>query len=127
MSKKYTQEHEWLEPLENGRWRVGITEFAQEQLGDIVMVETPEVGRKVKAGEECAVIESVKSASDVYAPADGEVTAVNEELADNPALVNESAEERGWLWEMTLDDAGADAVDGMMNRDAYDQFARESE
>ena len=68
MSKKYTKEHEWLEPAADGRWRVGITEFAQEQLGDIVMVELPETGRKVAAGDECAVIESVKSASDVYAP-----------------------------------------------------------
>ena len=125
MSKKYTQEHEWLEPQEDGRWRVGITEFAQEQLGDIVMVELPEAGRRVRAGEECAVIESVKSASDVYAPAEGEIVAVNEALADNPALVNEEAEGGGWLWEMTLQDA--DALADLMERDAYDQFARESE
>lgn len=125
MSKKYTQEHEWLQPLDNGRWRVGITEFAQEQLGDIVMVELPEVGRKVEAGEECAVIESVKSASDVFAPASGEITAVNDELADNPALVNDDAEGKGWLMEMTLDDPKS--ADAMMTRAAYDEFARENE
>ena len=125
MSKKYTQEHEWLEPLEGGRWRLGVTEYAQEQLGDIVMVELPEVGRKVAAGEECAVIESVKSASDVFAPAAGEIVAVNEELADNPALVNEDAEGKGWLMEIILSDPGD--AEAMMDADAYEQFARESE
>lgn len=125
MSKKYTKEHEWLEPGENGRWRVGITEFAQEQLGDIVMVELPEVGRKVADGEECAVIESVKSASDVFAPAEGEIVAINEDLADNPALVNEDAEGAGWLMEIVLADPAA--VAGMMDCDAYEAFARESE
>ena len=89
------------------------------------MVELPEVGRKVASGEECAVIESVKSASDVYAPASGEVVAVNDALADNPALVNEDAEGGGWLMEIVLDDASA--VDEMMDRAAYDEFARESE
>ena len=125
MSKKYTKEHEWLEPLDGGRWRVGITEFAQEQLGDIVMVELPEVGRKVDAGEECAVIESVKSASDVFAPAAGEVAAVNDELGENPALVNEDAEGKGWLMEMTL--ANPADAEAMMTREAYDEFAREGE
>ena len=125
MSKKYTKEHEWLEPAADGRWRVGITEFAQEQLGDIVMVELPETGRKVAAGDECAVIESVKSASDVYAPVAGEIVAVNEELADNPALVNEDAEGKGWLMEIALADSGA--VGDMMDRAAYEEFARENE
>lgn len=125
MSKKYTKEHEWLEPQEGGRWRTGITEYAQEQLGDIVMVELPEVGRKVSAGEECAVIESVKSASDVFAPAAGEIVAVNEELADNPALVNEDAEGKGWLMEIALTNPGD--ADAMMDAAAYEQFARESE
>ena len=125
MSKQYTKEHEWLEPLENGRWRVGVTEYAQEQLGDIVMVELPEVGRKVAAGEECAVIESVKSASDVFAPVAGEIVAVNEELTDNPALLNEDAEGGGWLMEV-IPDAAPDAG-AMMDADAYERFARESE
>ena len=125
MSKKYTKEHEWLAPAADGRWRVGITEFAQEQLGDIVMVELPETGRKVAAGDECAVIESVKSASDVYAPVAGEIVAVNEELADNPALVNEDAEGKGWLMEIALADPGA--VGDMMDRAAYEEFARENE
>ena len=125
MSKKYTQKHEWLQPLEDGRWRIGITEYAQEQLGDIVMVELPDVGQNFVTDDECAVIESVKSASDVFAPASGEVAAVNEALADNPALVNEDAEGEGWLMEITLSDPGE--VDSLMDSEAYQAFAKESE
>jgi glycine cleavage system H protein len=95
MSKQYTQEHEWIEDVGNGRFRVGITDFAQEQLGDVVSVELPEVGQYVAQKEECAVIESVKAASDIYAPISGEVAAVNETLIDNPGLVNESPEDGG--------------------------------
>lgn len=118
--KQYTREHEWIEPAEGGKCRVGITCFAQEQLGDVVSVELPEVGQKLAKGGECAVIESVKAASDIYAPASGEVAAVNEELADNPALVNEDPENTGWLWEMSVADAGD--LEGLMDAAEYAAF-----
>ena len=124
MSKKYSKEHEWIEP--NGdNWRVGITNFAQEQLGDVVAVELPEVGKTLSAGEECAVIESVKAASDIYSPAAGAVTAVNTQLEDDPALVNSAAESDGWLWEMSLE--SPDALDELMDADAYAKFVEEEE
>ncbi|MDM5147513.1 glycine cleavage system protein GcvH [Candidatus Persebacteraceae bacterium Df01] len=122
MSKQYTQEHEWIEDVGNGRFRVGITDFAQEQLGDVVSVELPEVGQYVAQKEECAVIESVKAASDIYAPISGEVAAVNETLIDNPGLVNESPEDGGWLWEMTTDAAAEELMDAT----AYAAFVEEA-
>lgn len=124
MSKRYTEEHEWIEPSGSG-YRVGITEFAQEQLGDVVAVELPQVGQTVEENEECGVIESVKAASDIYAPAAGEITAVNEDLEDNPGLVNESPENDGWLWEMTL--ADEEVLDGLMDAEAYQKFVEDSE
>ncbi|MGI9298506.1 MAG: glycine cleavage system protein GcvH [Gammaproteobacteria bacterium] len=119
--KQYTKEHEWIEAVGEGRYRIGVTDFAQEQLGDVVSVELPEVGASLAAGAECAVIESVKAASDIYAPAAGEVAAVNDALADNPELVNQSPEGDGWLWEMSVSDAGALA--GLMDEAAYREFA----
>ncbi len=102
MAKQYTRNHEWIEMAEDtGSWRVGITQYAQEQLGDIVMAELPDVGRTVVAGEECAVIESVKAASDIYAPLEGEITRINEDLAGSPELINEQAEGAGWLFEIS--------------------------
>ena len=121
--KKYTKEHEWLQ-ARNGAYRVGVSEHAQDQLGDVVAVELPEVGAQLQAGGDCAVIESVKAASEVYAPASGEVTAVNEELADNPQLINESAEDKGWLWEMTVSDSSA--LDGLMSEDEYRAFVADN-
>jgi glycine cleavage system H protein len=85
---KYTASHEWVKTEADGTITVGITFHAQEQLGDVVFIESPEVGRKVKQGEECAVIESVKAAADIYAPVSGEVTAANQDVADNPEQVN---------------------------------------
>lgn len=119
--KQYTKEHEWIEKVGDGRYRIGVTDFAQEQLGDVVSVELPEVGASLSAGAECAVVESVKAASDIYAPADGEVSAVNDALADNPALVNESPEADGWLWEMSVSDEGA--LSDLMDEAAYREFA----
>jgi glycine cleavage system H protein len=124
MSKKYTKEHEWIE-ADGDSYRVGITHYAQEQLGDVVTVELPETGRTLAAGEECAVIESVKAASDIYSPAAGEVTAINDALADDPAMINESPESDGWLWKMTLADAGI--LDGLMDADAYAKFVEEAQ
>jgi glycine cleavage system H protein len=124
MSKKYTKDHEWIEAA-GDVWRVGITAYAQEQLGDVVAVELPEAGRALAAGEECAVIESVKAASDIYSPAAGEVCAVNEALADNPALVNEAAEGDGWLWEMRLNNP--QDVAELMDEAAYQTFVEEAQ
>ena len=120
--KQYTREHEWIESVGEWRYRVGITNFAQEQLGDVVSVELPETGQTLAKGGECAVIESVKAASDIYAPAAGEVSAINEKLADNPALVNESPEDAGWLWEMSAD---AGELTGLMDAAQYAAFAAE--
>lgn len=99
----YTEDHEWLR-VEGGVATVGITDYAQEQLGDIVFVELPEVGKALSKGDTAIVVESVKAASDVYAPVDGEITAVNETLSSDPALVNSAATGEGWLWKMKLSD-----------------------
>jgi glycine cleavage system H protein len=96
---KYTDSHEWVRWESDGSATVGITDFAQESLGDLVFVELPEVGRAVKAGESCAVVESVKAASDVYAPIDGEVMSVNPELAEHPELINADAFS-AWLFRL---------------------------
>lgn len=125
MSKKYTREHEWIETVASGGYRIGVTDYAQEQLGDVVAVELPDVGRELSLNEECAVIESVKAASDIYSPIAGVITAVNESLNDNPALVNESPEADGWLWEMTLNDEGGLAA--LMDGEAYAKFIAESQ
>jgi glycine cleavage system H protein len=100
---RYTKDHEWIR-LDGEIAVVGITEHAQSQLGDVVFVELPEIGKKVGAGEEAAVVESVKAASEVYAPAAGEVVAVNDALADAPATVNEDAEGKGWFLKLKLAD-----------------------
>ncbi|MCC0026441.1 MAG: glycine cleavage system protein GcvH [Zhengella sp.] len=117
MSKTYfTEDHEWIR-VENGVATVGITNHAQEQLGDLVFVELPEPGKTVSKGDAAVVVESVKAASDVYAPADGEITAANEALSSQPELVNSAAESDGWLWKMTLADESQ--LDGLMDADAY--------
>lgn len=112
----FTEDHEWLR-VEGGIATVGITDYAQEQLGDLVFVELPEVGRALAKGDTAVVVESVKAASDVYAPAEGEVTEVNEGLGTEPALVNSSATGDGWLWKMRLADEGQ--LSGLMDEAAY--------
>lgn len=112
----FTEDHEWLR-VEGGEATVGITDYAQEQLGDLVFVELPEIGRAVAKGDAIVVVESVKAASDVYAPVDGEVTAVNGALSSDPALVNSSATGEGWLWKMKLSDEGQ--LSGLMDEAAY--------
>ncbi len=116
---KYTQEHEWVRsPGEtDGSVRVGITYYAQDQLGDIVYVSLPAVGDAVTAGSPCGELESTKSVSDVYAPVDGEVVAVNESLDATPELVNSDPYGGGWLYELAP--ADATAVDGLMDATAY--------
>ncbi len=112
----YTEDHEWLR-VEGDIATVGITDYAQEQLGDLVFVELPEVGRALKKGDTAVVVESVKAASDVYAPADGEITEANEALSAEPALVNSAATGDGWLWKMKLADKAQ--LSGLMDEAAY--------
>jgi len=112
----YTEDHEWLR-VEGDIATVGITDYAQEQLGDLVFVELPEVGRTLKKGDTAVVVESVKAASDVYAPADGEITAVNDALSGEPALVNSAATGDGWLWKMKLADKAQ--LSGLMDEAGY--------
>jgi glycine cleavage system H protein len=112
----YTKDHEWIS-VDGATATVGITEHAQEQLGDLVFVELPDKGRKLTKGAEAVVVESVKAASDVYAPVSGEVIAINAELSGDPAMVNRSAEGDGWLFKMKLDDPGE--LSGLMDLAAY--------
>jgi glycine cleavage system H protein len=115
----YTEDHEWIR-VDGDIATVGITNYAQEQLGDIVFIELPEKGRGLVKGDAAVVVESVKAASDVYAPADGEVTAVNDALSSDPGAVNSAAEGDGWLWQMRLADPSQ--LDGFMDADAYKQM-----
>ena len=116
---KYTEEHEWV-LVENDVVTVGITNFAQDQLGDIVFVELPEVGDILEAGKTFGVVESVKAVSDVYAPVAGEVVAVNEALPDEPEALNNSPYDEGWLIKIKLTDPAV--LDGLMNVTAYKEF-----
>lgn len=117
MSKTYfTEDHEWLR-VEGNSATVGITQYAQEQLGDLVFVELPAKGKALTKGGAAVVVESVKAASDVYAPADGAVTEVNDALSSDPAIVNGSPEGDGWLWKMTL--SNPSQLDGLMDEAAY--------
>ena len=116
---RYTKEHEWIR-VEDGVGVVGITEYAQEQLGDIVYVELPEVGAEMTRGAEAAVVESVKAASEIYAPVGGEVTEVNQNLADNPGTVNTDAMGEGWFFKMKI--ADTDEVDRLMDGVAYQEY-----
>ena len=119
MAKKFSKEHEWLE-IDGDVATVGITDHAQQALGDIVYVELPEIGKKLSKDGDAAVVESVKAASDVYAPVDGEVVEANEELDANPALVNESPENDGWFFKIKLSDASQ--LDDLMDEAAYKAF-----
>ena len=118
---KYTDSHEWVEVLGDGTVRVGITDHAQALLGDMVYVELPEIGRTLAAKEECAVVESVKAASDVYSPVGGEVVSVNDELADAPELINNAAYTDGWMMTIKLSDAGE--LDALLTADQYTEVA----
>ena len=117
MAKTYfTEDHEWLR-VEGGVAIVGITDYAQEQLGDLVFVELPEIGRKLAKGDTAVVVESVKAASDVYAPVDGEITEANASLSADPSLVNSAATGDCWLWKMKLSDESQ--LDSLMDEAAY--------
>ena len=119
MPRYYTDEHEWID-VDGDTATVGITDYAQEQLGDIVFVELPESGAEVSKGKDAAVVESVKAASDVYAPISGEVTEANPALDDDPALVNSSPEDEGWFFKLTISDKSE--LEGLMDAKAYKSF-----
>ena len=117
---RYTEAHEWVRDLGEGVVRLGITDYAQSQLGDVVFVQLPAVGDSVTAGSAVGEVESTKSVSDIYAPLSGTVVAVNEALADAPELVNSGPYEDGWMLEVQLaDGGGADALDGLLDPAAY--------
>jgi glycine cleavage system H protein len=115
---KYTKSHEWVRVEGDGTAVIGITDHAQAALGDLVFVETPEVGATLAVGDACAVVESVKAASDVYSPVAGEVTEANEGLADAPEAVNQDPYGEGWIMRLKLDDPSA--VDGLMSAADYE-------
>ena len=119
---RYTKEHEWIR-VEGDTGTCGITEFAQEQLGDVVYVELPEVGRTVTQNEEVAVVESVKAASEIYAPVGGEIVAANDALAEEPAKVNEDATGAGWFFKIKLADPAE--LDALMDEPAYQAMVAE--
>ena len=119
MPRYYTEEHEWLD-VDGDIATVGITDFAQGQLGDIVFVEVPDTGAELSQGGDAAVVESVKAASDVYAPVDGTVTEGNAQLEEDPALVNSDPEGEGWFFRMTLGDKSQ--LEGLMDAKAYKAF-----
>ncbi len=117
---KYTETHQWVRVAEDGTATVGVTDFAQQQLGDVVYIGLPEVGDTVNGGEEAGVAESVKSASDVFSPVTGEVLKTNEALEDEPEKVNEDPYGEGWLFQVRLADTGE--LDGLMDHAAYGDF-----
>lgn len=120
---KYTKSHEWVRQAQNGALEVGITDHAQSALGDLVFVEVPDVGRALSAGEACAVVESVKAASDVYSPLAGKVVANNGALAGKPELLNEDPYGAGWLFR--LDAGGGANSSGLMSASDYEKFLAE--
>ena len=122
---KYSQGHEWVRLDDDGSVVIGITDHAQQALGELVYVELPETGQSVAVGDGCAVVESVKAASDVYAPVAGEVSGSNESLADEPERVNSDPYDKGWL--LRVMPANPQDLDALMDADAYEQFVAESD
>ena len=122
---KYTKTHEWVRTESDGSVTIGITDHAQELLGDMVFVELPETEVTYTSGDDCAVVESVKAASDIYCPIAGEITAVNEALADAPETINQDPYDTGWLFKLTPEDDGE--VDELLNPEAYIELVAEEE
>ena len=116
---RFTDDHEWIR-MEGDVATVGITDYAQEQLGDVVFVELPEAGKSLEKGKEAAVVESVKAASEIYAPLNGEVVEANDALTDDPSKVNGDPQGEGWFFKMTLSDPGQ--LEGLMDEAAYKAF-----
>jgi len=117
--KRYTRDHEWVQ-LDGDIATVGITDHAQEQLGELVFIELPELEREVAAGEACAVVESVKAASDVYSPLAGKIAEINETIVEDPSIVNSDSEGEGWFFRLELDDPAT--FEELMDQDAYDEY-----
>ncbi|XP_033613797.1 glycine cleavage system H protein, mitochondrial [Fukomys damarensis] len=124
LARKFTEKHEWI-TTENGIGTVGISNFAQEALGDVVYCSLPEVGTTLKKQDEFGALESVKAASELYSPLSGEVTEINEALAENPGLVNKSCYEDGWLIKMTVSDPSE--LDELMSEEAYEKYVKSIE
>lgn len=124
MTTYYSEDHEWVE-VEGDVATIGITDFAQKQLGDVVFVELPDVGKALEKGDEAAVVESVKAASEVYAPIDGEVSEVNAALEEDPALVNSDAESDAWFLKVKISDKSQ--LDDLMDEEAYKALVAEQE
>jgi glycine cleavage system H protein len=122
LNRKYTKDHEWIS-MDGSIGTVGISEYAQVQLGDVVFVEIPEVGMSYKKGDEAAVVESVKAASEVYAPVNGEIVEANNALEENPSIVNSDAEGRGWFYKIKVNSLSD--LDGLMDGEAYKLFVQE--
>ncbi len=122
---RYTKTHEWISLNDDGSVTVGITDHAQHLLGDLVFVELPDVGSTFAEGDDCAVIESVKAASDSYSPLDGEISEHNEALSDAPELINQDPYGDGWIFKLKPDDAGA--YDALMDADAYSELIAEED
>jgi glycine cleavage system H protein len=122
-TERFTNDHEWIR-VDDGIGTIGITNHAQDRLGDVVFVELPEVGRKAAKGEAVAVVESVKAASDIYAPVAGAVTEVNAALIDQPGLVNEGAEGKAWFFKLRIADPAE--LDTLMDRVTYDAFVKQA-
>lgn len=119
---KYSSEHEWVSPIVDGIVTLGITDFAQSELGDVVYVDLPEVGNTYAAGDSIGAVESVKAASDIYTPVSGEIVEVNEELDAEPGKVNSDASGEGWICKIKL--SAPDELDGLMDAAAYEEFCK---
>ncbi len=122
---RYTSSHEWVRANEDGTYSIGITDHAQELLGDMVFIEQPAIGDEFEAGQECGVVESVKAASDMYCPVSGEVVAINEALEDAPELVNSDPYNEGFIFTMKINDESE--LDELMDADAYEALLAEEE
>ena len=121
----YTREHEWIQMVDGNEALVGISDYAQEQLGEVVFVELPEIGTSVASGEDVSVIESVKAAGDLKAPVTGEIIAVNDKLNDEPELLNSDPLQEGWIYRLRVDDLAE--LDLLMDADAYKEFTESLE
>jgi glycine cleavage system H protein len=121
--RRYAKSHEWIKDEGDGSFTIGISDHAQELLGDLVFVDLPEVGATIEAGSDCAVVESVKAASDVYCPVTGVVIAVNESLGDSPEMINEDAFGKGWMFKVKLSDPGE--FDDLLDAESYERLIAE--
>ena len=120
--KKYSKDHEWIE-VDGDNAIIGITDHAQENLGDIVFVDLPEINKVVKAGDEVSIIESVKAASDIYSPIDGEIIEINQSLTDDAALINQSAEASGWIFKLKI--SNQSQLNDLMTLVQYEEFLKQ--